>query len=132
MKLFIFFVIVVFVSLTGCDRKVDSAPKTLATPSLAVPKSTEPVPVSSTNEIQNKVQETVPQVKQASNASSSETAQSSVKPTIAQSQAMKEPTEQMLAGTIDHAREVTKSQASGSRQHAQKAEDEMSDMLKNK
>jgi spore coat protein CotF len=55
-----------------------------------------------------------------------------VKPTIAQSPVVKESTEQTLANTVDHAREVTKSQVSGSRQHAQKAEDEMSDMLKNK
>ena len=39
-------------------------------------------------------------------------------------------TDKDLADTIDHAREVTKSQESGSRKHSQKAEDEMSETLK--
>jgi hypothetical protein len=99
---------------------------------LVVPKSAEQAPVAATGEVQKKVQEAASQVKQASNAASSVTAQSSVKPAVAQPQVVKESTDQVLADTIDHARVVTKSQVSGSRQHAQKAEDEMSDMLKNK
>ncbi len=132
MKLFILFVIVIFASLTACDRKVDADPKVLATPGLVAPKSAEPTAISSANEIKNKVQETASPVKQASKTASSVTAQTAVKPTIAQSPVVKESTEQTLADTVDHARKVTKSQVSGSRQHAQKAEDEMSDMLKNK
>ena len=46
--------------------------------------------------------------------------------------ATKEQVEQSLADTVEHGREVTKSQVSGSRQHSQKAEDEMADMLKSK
>jgi hypothetical protein len=136
MRLFIFPLTVILAVIMGCDRKADTEPKTESktslTPGLVVPKSAEQAPVAATGEVQKKVQEAASQVKQASNAASSVTAQSSVKPAVAQPQVVKESTDQVLADTIDHARVVTKSQVSGSRQHAQKAEDEMSDMLKNK
>jgi hypothetical protein len=133
MKFFIFPLAVIFSALTGCGHKADSEPKTLTPPSTVVSKGAESMPVvAATIEKQDKVQETTAQVKKSVNAASSVTAPSAVKPTIAKSQAVKESTDQMLADTVDHAREVTKSQVSSSRQHAQKAEDEMSDMLKNK
>jgi hypothetical protein len=136
MKLFIFPLAVIFTLLMGCDRKVDTEPKTepktLATPGLVVPKSAEQAPAAAASEMHNKVEETASPVKPASNASASVTAPNSVKPAVAQPQAVNESTDQVLAETIDHAREKTKTQVSGSRQHAQKAEDEMSEMLKNR
>ena len=120
--------------LTACDHKAEE-PKSSVSPGLADQVSSAPVAATAKVEAPNKVQAvsatvapSVVPVKDVNKVAGGvkddgkKSTGNNIKPADA--------TDQTLADTIDHAREVTKSQESKSRQHSQKAEDEMAEMLK--
>jgi len=116
--------------ITACDRKSEE-PKVSTAPTGVVQKVSEPVPATTVVEAPKKPVETeiVKEVRKTADVHAVEGVKNSASP---KTKVPAVSTEQVLADTVDHAREVTKTQVSGSRQHSQKAEDEMSDSLKNK
>jgi len=133
MKIYLFLVSLSLLFIVACERKTVSEPKVSVAPDVVMQKNSNSLPVSATNESPIKARETGGIKVQESIKASSVSDGQSISKTI--TQALKEATvstEHDLAGTVDHAREVTKSQLSGSRQRADKAENEMDDMLKNK
>lgn len=132
MKINLFLVCLSLSFIVACERKTDSEPKVSATPVEVIQKTSEPLPVSATSETPKKAQKADIKVQESVKASAVSVGQSMKKTTPQVPQEAKVSTEQALGDTVDHAREVTKSQDSGSRQRADKAESEMADMLKSK
>jgi hypothetical protein len=133
MKTYIFLICAALTLIVACERKTELDPKVTITPSVVIQKNSESLPVSSPNEAPKKVLQTGGiKVQEEIKASSVSAGQSMNKSSAKAPQEAKVSTEQSLADTVDHAREVTKSQVSGSRKRADKAESEMDDMLKNK
>ena len=132
MKINLFIVCLSLSFIVACERKTDSEPKVSATPIEVIQKTSEPLPVSATSETPNKVQHAEIKAQESVKASAVSVGLSMKKTTPQAPQDAKVSTEQSLADTADHARNVTKSQVSSSRQRADKAESEMDDMLKNK
>jgi hypothetical protein len=129
MKIYsIFFASILIFYITACDRKPEE-PKAAVTPNVAAQKSAETLPPTANVEPSKKAleKEVVKEVQKSADVHATQGVKKS-----ADTKAPANATEQALGDTIDHARDVTKSEVSGSREHSQKTEDEMSDSLKGK
>ena len=116
--------VALFIPLTACEQKADLAAKPIEA-GREVAQKTQEFAAQEAKELTKKAQESAQKISNDASKAAKDGVEVSKDGAKKSALVVKETAEQTLAETVGHAQEITKTQKSESRQHGQKAEDEM-------